>query len=174
MIHSTSSSCHFYVNYMKKIAHMSVVTRSLIPFRFRSDMFHLVAVCHSFFMTPFFRYYVRLLCRRKWVIEFKSKLKKLFTETVPLDKCKDKHCRLCLTVFCHMIHWSRFHSHILLHLFRSHIRLFISVFVRSLTSNICFQMHNQTVILGRWLSWRKRHRLCCSHIRTLFFINSIW
>lgn len=159
---------------MKKIAHMSVCHKIFDPISFSFRHVPFGGSLSFILYDTFFRYYVRLLCRRKWVIEFKSKLKKLFTETVPLDKCKDKHCRLCLTVFCHMIHWSRFHSHILLHLFRSHIRLFISVVVRSLTSNICFQMHNQTVILGRWLSWRKRHRLCCSHIRTLFFINSIW
>lgn len=37
--------------------------------------------------------------------------------------------------------------------------LFSFSFVRSHISNICFQMHNRVIILGRWLNWRNRHRI---------------
>lgn len=41
----TTFLCKFYQT-QKKIAYVNVVTRSLISFRFHSDMFHLMACCH--------------------------------------------------------------------------------------------------------------------------------
>lgn len=49
--------------------------------------------------------------------------------------------------------------------------LFSFSFVRAHISNICFQMHNRVIILGRWLNWRNRYHIVLLANEYCFLLN---